>query len=226
MAELLDEPLKPGVVAIAAPPGAQRLDLPILSAALTVALLAFIVGSITRALRGRRPSRATLLRGGVLLVAAVILSPVAHVSVPIPFAGQPALTEDETGEVLGALLRNIYSAFDFKAEDAVYDTLARSVSGDLLTQIYLETRRGLEIESQGGAQARVEGVELIQIEAEPSGDQPGFEARCVWNVTGSVGHWGHTHQRRNQYAAQFIVRIIEGNWKITSMELLEETRLG
>ena len=161
-----------------------------------------------------------------MLVAAVILSPIAHVSVPIPFAGPPALTEDETEEVLGTLLRNIYGAFDFKAEDAVYDTLARSVSGDLLAQIYLETRRGLEIENQGGAQARVQGVELIEIEAEPSGDQSGFEARCVWNVTGSVGHWGHIHQRRNQYAAQFMVGIIDGNWKITSMEVLEETRLG
>ena len=36
----------------------------------------------------------------------------------------------------------------------IYDVLDRSVTGDLLTQTYLETRRGLELQSQGGAARR------------------------------------------------------------------------
>ncbi len=44
-------------------------------------------------------------------------------------------------------------------------------------------------------------------------------------MAGSVGHWGHIHQRINQYVAEFTVQAIDGAWKITSLEILEESRL-
>jgi len=40
-----------------------------------------------------------------------------------------------------------------------------------------------------------------------------------------VGHWGHIHQRKNQYQARVTVKAIEGAWKITNLELLQEERL-
>ncbi len=42
---------------------------------------------------------------------------------------------------------------------------------------------------------------------------------------GSVGHWGHLHQRRNQYEAILTVKPVDGVWKITDLELLGEERL-
>ena len=44
-------------------------------------------------------------------------------------------------------------------------------------------------------------------------------------VVGSVGHWGHIHQRRNRYTAEFTVRPVDGAWKIMGLELLDEERL-
>ena len=44
-------------------------------------------------------------------------------------------------------------------------------------------------------------------------------------MSGSVGHWGHIHQRQNQYDARFTVRSIDGAWKITERELYDERRL-
>ena len=46
-------------------------------------------------------------------------------------------------------MSNVYRAFDFRDEERIYDVLERSVHGGLLTDIYLETRRGLEIRNQG-----------------------------------------------------------------------------
>ena len=43
--------------------------------------------------------------------------------------------------------------------------------------------------------------------------------------TGSVGHWGHVHQRRNRYRADLSVAPRDGAWKITELEILEESRL-
>jgi hypothetical protein len=135
------------------------------------------------------------------------------------------IDDEKAADIVQALLHNVYRAFDFREEETIYDILDRSASGDLLTRIYLEMRRGLELQSQGGARARVKQVELLKISAEDHGGDRGFIARCTWNVAGSVGHWGHIHQRTNQYEAEFEVRPIDGQWKITGMEILQEERL-
>jgi hypothetical protein len=136
------------------------------------------------------------------------------------------VTDEETGEILTGILRNVYGAFDYREESIIYDTLERSVAGELLTDIYLETRRSLELENQGGAQAKVKEVEMLEAEQRPlSSSEMGFAARSTWNVAGSVGHWGHIHQRINQYEAEFEVKAIDGVWKITSLELLQEERM-
>ena len=109
-------------------------------------------------------------------------------------------------------------------EERIYDVLEQSVAGDLLTEIYLETRRGLEIQNQGGARAKVKELDLVELETE-SGANGGFQARAIWDVSGSVGHWGHLHRRTNRYRAGLEIEPVEGQWKLTSLDLLEEERL-
>ena len=138
---------------------------------------------------------------------------------------QANVDDTRSGEIVGALLHNVYRSFDYRQEGAIYDALARSISGDLLTQAYLETQRSLELRNQGGARVKVNDVDIVACRPEPLGDGVGFTADCRWNVAGSVGHWGHIHQRRNQYNALVTVRAIDGAWKITEMELLSEERL-
>ena len=53
----------------------------------------------------------------------------------------------------------------------------------------------------------------------------GFIATCTWNVRGSVGHWGHLHERTNQYEARISVKPVDGEWKIVDLELLQEERI-
>jgi len=131
----------------------------------------------------------------------------------------------DAGPILGTLLTNMYRAFDYREEDRIYDTLARSAEGDLLTDVYLEMRRSLELANQGGARAKVTDVEMLEADLTPLDDGPGFTSQAKWNVSGSVGHWGHTHIRTNQYEARFTVRDVDGAWKITRMDVLQEERL-
>jgi hypothetical protein len=135
------------------------------------------------------------------------------------------LTDEDTQVVLGGLLLNVYKAFDYRDEEVIYDALARSASGDLLTDIYLETRRSLELANQGGARAKVKSVDVVDATNEPLGGERGFRTRATWNVAGSVGHWGHVHQRVNQYEAELTVQVIDGAWRITDLEVLQEERL-
>jgi hypothetical protein len=42
---------------------------------------------------------------------------------------------------------------------------------------------------------------------------------------GTVGHWGHVHTRKNYSDAAVTIEAIDGAWKITGLELLEEKRV-
>jgi hypothetical protein len=134
------------------------------------------------------------------------------------------LDEARSREVVTALLHNIYRAFDHRDEERVYDVLERSAAGDLLEQIYLDTRRGLVLASQGGARVKVKEIELEAISAKRA-DAGAFRADATWTVRGSVGHWGHVHQRRNRVRAGLTVAPVDGDWKLIDLELIEEERL-
>ena len=80
----------------------------------------------------------------------------------------------------------------------------------LLTTIYLDTRRSLTLANQGGARVKVNEVTLVDCQSKTNEKDVGFVATCVWKVTGSIGHWGHIHQRMNQYHAEFVIRPVDG----------------
>lgn len=210
----LKNPVLPTLVVIAAPPSTvARVMLYLrwlLLAATLVLLIRWLYG-----LRGDGPVGAALYGLG----AAALVSAAAF------YLGQAAVVSDERGqEIVGGLLHNVYRAFDFRDEGKIYDVLLQSVEGELLTKIYLETRRGLELASQGGARAKVKSIELTELTTRPS-DDAGFVANATWTVAGAVGHWGHLHQRANRYKADMRVQPVNGNWKLTGLEILEEERL-
>ena len=68
------------------------------------------------------------------------------------------------------------------------------------------------------------GTGNVAISAERA-DNGGFTARATWRAAGSVGHWGHVHRRINRYMADLTVEPVEGSWKLTGLEILEEDRI-
>ena len=203
----LKNPTIPGLVEIEHPPRLGRVWYLLVGTASVVGLL---VLAWTR--RGRPLAAAAAL----LLVSALTL----------PCAVRPSYVSRVEGDaiVLG-LLENIYRSFDYRDEAVIYDALERSAAGELLTDIYLETRRSLELENQGGARAKVQEIEMVESSHENLSGEMGFVSTCTWNVAGSVGHWGHVHRRQNQYQARFVIKAVDGLWKIADLELLQEERL-
>ena len=134
------------------------------------------------------------------------------------------LNDARLKELAGGLLHNIYRAFDYRGEEQIYDVLAHSVTGNLLNDVYLEVRKGLELANQGGAQVKVKNIEMLEARQVGENDD-GFLVEARWNVAGSVGHWGHIHQRTNSYHATLTLQDIDGVWKLTGLDILEEERL-
>ena len=134
------------------------------------------------------------------------------------------LNPDRLQALARDLLHNVYRSFDYRGEEAVYNVLARSVTGDLLADVYLETRKGLELANQGGAKVKVKTIEMLDTNLVNADDDVlTIEAR--WNVAGSVGHWGHVHQRTNAYHANLTIKVVDDAWKLSGLEILQEERL-
>lgn len=212
-----------------------------------VAILVLGAGFVVMNLRRGRAMR---LAAGVAIasigaVAAPFL-PIARVSLALPLAsaGRPLPTIDEAKAIFEPLHVNLYRAFDFAEESAVYDALARSVDGPLLEDLYLTIHRSLVIQEEGGAVSRVREVRRVQVDvdsigllpastghgagdplAEHSDELPGFLVTCRYQVDGRVTHWGHSHDRTNEYLARYTVVARESGWRIAEAEVLSQSRI-
>jgi hypothetical protein len=208
-------PELPTLVSLEAPPSAlQRASEWGRWAGLALGLVsAFLLLQSFRQNKSVRPAYAIAL---VAAVAVTVLLFQHH--------RQSSLNPERLQTLTGKLLHNVYRAFDYRGEEVIYDVLARSVSGDLLADIYLETQASLVLANQGGARVKVKNVEMISTELEEhSGNR--LTVLSEWVVAGSVGHWGHIHRRTNSYRAELEISEIDKVWKLTGLEILQEERL-
>jgi hypothetical protein len=142
---------------------------------------------------------------------------------PHPFAPPPEVTD--TDGIFEQLHTGAYRALDFGTENRIYEALNQSVDGPLLETLYLQLRESLLVREQGGAVARVRAVEYDdgqQAVESPNDMWPSFRYRSRWSVSGTVEHWGHVHERQNQFAALFSVEPRDGQWKITDMQIEDQ----
>ena len=169
-------------------------------------------------------ARTTILRRIFILTALTschLLSPEGCLAHPISVTyTQAFVSRNEVTISIEGFLEDLYLFHDLKTNNK---GLVRPE----------EIKRGLVIEEQGGAVSRVDQVEMINGQRLALwGPSPGetlpddsLSYQCEWNVTATVEHWGHPHERTNQYAAVFAIVPVEGHWKIIEFELLNETKL-
>ncbi len=186
------------------------------------AILLTIIGCVVF-LVGLGRKRVAVIAFGLLIAGTAYL---AREVAPWP---SEILTAEDASSIFSRLHQNIFRAFDYHDESDVYDALSKSVDGQLLRELYLQIHQRLQMQDQGGAIAKIDQVELLEGQKDReagSGENLGFEYRCKWNLVGTVEHWGHIHQRTNQYEAQFSVEVRDGAWKITRMQGLDERQVG
>ena len=198
----------PTLLAVAAPP---RRSVAPLVASIIVIVAAGVF--LFRAKRSRLRSMGILL----VIIAATWVGRSAFTN------QRTALTDDDARALVDVLLQNIYHAFAYRDESRIFDTLAASVSGDLLEDLYLDIRRGLELEETGGPRIKIHRVRLEECTPDMSAS-PGFRAAASWSASGNVSHWGHIHPRRNKYRGDLRIEPVAGRWRVTDVQILEEER--
>jgi hypothetical protein len=215
----------PTVAAVTVDESLTSLKIPIASVLCLLVIIPLGL-NIKKRQKSARPIGLLLGFTAVLVAGSILLYPILKIAVARPSVMAPELSKQEAVVILENLLKNIYRSFDFREEEDVYDRLATSVSGNLLTDIYLQNRKSLVVTQAGGAQARVKEVKILDVAVNRLDDRPlGLVFRAKWTAMGTVGHWGHIHTRKNQYEANITVEPLEAAWKITGLELLEEKRI-
>ena len=214
----------------AAPPPTVTVPVPAVSACLAV-----LGGIVVLQLRRRRTAVLGCgLAAAAFLSATVLCWPLLQWRAPHPWPPPATVSADRAAAVFGQLHANLYRAFEYREENKIHDALELSVHGELLRDVYLQVRHALVMQEQGGAVSRIREVAIVggEMKAPSDGesidqnDGRRFGYQCRWNVAGTVEHWGHIHQRTNQYEALFTVEPVDNAWKVTKMELLDEKRLG
>jgi hypothetical protein len=202
-----------------------QLSIP-LASLLCFTLLAPVCWQASKRARNGAPLPVAIVAAAALLIVGILSLPYARLSIARPAAIAGVLDDQQATAILQTLLKNLYRAFDFREEEDVYDKLAISVTGDLLADVYLENRKSFAVQAAGGAQAKVKEVSIRHASAVRQDGAPlAFALRGQWTAMGTVGHWGHVHTRQNLYDAIVTIEAIDGAWKITEMEVVEENRI-
>jgi len=162
----------------------------------------------------------------VMFLGAFLLLPYGTLAVPNPFFAAYAPRGEGARLIMSKVLSDTYQALNIKDEEALYDALAESVTGDLIGDLYLDNRRRLTAGTRQGTEVTIRGVKVHDIgePAEVAAAAGGYAYDCRWAVVARVQHLQHVHHRRQIYVGVLTLRAEEGRWKIAGVELLSEDR--
>jgi hypothetical protein len=201
------------------------MTLPLVSTVIVVLLVLALPVLLLK--RVRRRVVACVAAAGVVLAGALFA--VAPIEIELPWeAGYAMPDEAQAAYVFEQLHRNIYRAFDYESEDDIYDTLARTVEGDLLDEVYAEVYESLILRDEGGVVCKVGSTQILESDVEIPEDPElrQFQVECRWRVKGTVSHLNHRHVRMNEYHARYVVTWRNGGWKISGVEILTQERVN
>jgi hypothetical protein len=156
-----------------------------------------------------------------------LLLPFGHIGMSNPLYQSHAPEGTEAKLVLQQVLSNTYHAFNLENEDELYQKLAASVTGDLVANIYLDSRRRLTAGVRQGAEVAVRDVSVVNVGDLIDGTNPrdGFSYQSKWTVTARVKHLQHIHYRKNIYSGILKIKVEDDLWKISHIELQSEDRM-
>ncbi len=193
-----------------------KVRIPLLSI-VALALFAFALVKI-------KPVHVRRAVSGGLLIMVFALLPYGVARASMPFMSPNMPSPQQAQRIIGPMLSEIYHALNLEDEGQTYDKLAEQVAGDLVTDLYLDSRRRLVAGTREGASVLVKRVEVLAV-GEPrisEAQSPAYP--CSWTVTAKVTHWQHIHERRNMYEGDLRLKVEDDKWKLEALNLRSEER--
>ena len=159
-----------------------------------------------------------------LVVLAVVLLPF-YVNINNPWFEAEDLDQASMERIMQHVLSNTYTAFNEEDEEKLFEELSKNVDSDLLDNVYLDSRRRMNMGLREGAEVSVQLVELNSMgKPHELQDPESIEYPAQWTVTARVRHLKHIHYRKNQYTGTVALKAIDNKWKISKISLASEER--
>ena len=133
--------------------------------------------------------------------------------------------EAAAAKILQGLMLNTYRAFMLQDDEDIYDVLSRSVSGEFLSEVYLQNRETMRMDNFEGAMAIIQQLDIKSIDSMELKKDGRIGMVANWDVYGSVHHQKHVHYRCNTYTAEVIIEPTQNYWKLVKIQLLDEQRV-
>jgi hypothetical protein len=186
-------------------------------------LLLFAAWALSLTPRARR--RGIMLCTVVLIAGSLCGHALGGLPLHDKLFGPKMPSEVESKRILRGLMLNTYRAFILDKDEDIYDVLARSVSGEFLSEVYLQNKEALRFEATDGVASIVDRLDVKSIESMKRLKDGEIAMVATWDVYGSVRHWNHIHFRCNTYKAELTIVPTDNYWKLTSVQLLDEERV-
>ncbi len=155
----------------------------------------------------------------LMVVVALAVAPLREA---LSWASRSRPEPDQIRAELNTALEQIYRSFELEDEAATYDQIAQSVTGDAIREIYLEVRRSLS--DQDGGRVSIDHVRVSDIDRIEWQSDGGCRMDATWAVRGTLGHFGHEHERQNRYRARIKLLPQADAWKLSSIQITEQER--
>lgn len=135
------------------------------------------------------------------------------------------LNAESAAEVLQALVTNTYLALSIgeaaKAEALLHSVMLPEVEEKLRARLADD----LLIPNHQRLRAEVTASNVaVEVESLKLTDA-GFDTPLGWTVIGVAHHLGHPDQRVNKYEGRASVEVVDGEWKITSLEITNHRQM-
>lgn len=126
----------------------------------------------------------------------------------------------EASPTIEALLYNVYRAMDGPRDSGAHGRLGGSVSAGIVESVYRDIAPSLQLGNHHSSRLRIQEVEIVDVQPVDAPGESDISYRCKWKSRGSVGHWGHLHQRTTSHDGVISLAPENGTWKIARLDLL------
>lgn len=186
-----------------------------ISAARGAGLIAAAVVFVLAALINRRRWRTFLISG------ALVVGIGGWLASEVQFAADA----DRTAAYVQQVLDRVYRVLNGYSDEQAVPLLSVVLEDDLLEDIYVAAAAALPVDASQPTVVDVSEVALLDFEL-TGVESTLLRTRCRWQVTATVFHWGHQHERQATLTAELNLRQADGRWKLSHLELLQPVKFS
>ncbi|GAB5442892.1 MAG: hypothetical protein Fues2KO_32410 [Fuerstiella sp.] len=136
-----------------------------------------------------------------------------------------AADSDRAAAYVQQVLDRVYRVLNGYSDEQAVPRLSVVLEDDLLEGVYVAAAAALPVDASLPTVVDVSEVALLDFEL--TGVESTFlRTRCQWQVTATVFHWGHQHERQATLTAELNLRQEDGRWKLSHLELLQPVKFS